>query len=93
MMQSNLGAQCVQGFDKFTDQRDLLASQLSKTVDRHGRLDILHLNDSGTRVLAGLIKHSVFLRIHGGVDKRKRASRIAGRPYNDVARVPPAPRW
>ena len=79
----------VEGFEKFAHNH-VLADELSKQFDRHGRPDMLHLNRSGARVLAGLIKHSIFLRLNGGVDKRKHRSNVNGRLYRSVASDPPA---
>ena len=80
----------VEGFEKFAHNH-VLADELSKQFDRHGRPDMLHLNRSGARVLAGLIKHSIFLRLNGGVDKRRHTSYVNGRLYRSVASDPPAP--
>ena len=90
-----LGVQCVQGFQGFADHDGMLVHQLSKTLDSRDRPDTLHLNHSGARVLAGLIKRPIFLRFHGGVDRRKGpANRVDGRPFSSVASgPPPAPRW
>ncbi|KAL5246868.1 hypothetical protein ACHWQZ_G018912 [Mnemiopsis leidyi] len=79
----------VEGFEKFAHNH-VLADELSKQFDRHGRPDMLHLNRSGARVLAGLIKHSIFLRLNGGVDKRRHTSNVNGRLYRSVASDPPA---
>ena len=79
----------VGGFEKFAHNH-VLADELSKQFDRHGRPDMLHLNRSGARVLAGLIKHSIFLRLNGGVDKRRHTSNVNGRLYRSVASDPPA---
>ena len=76
---------CVGGFDQFACNR-VLAGELSMLFDRYGRFDMLHLNRAGARVLAGLIKHSVFLRLHNGVDKRRRTGRVDGRLYSNVVR-------
>ena len=92
MLQTCKGVQCVDGFHKFADHNGHLACELSKSFDRQGRLDMLHLNRSGVSVLASLIKQSIFLRLHGGVDKRRHTSRLDGRLYSNVARGPPAPR-
>ena len=80
----------VGGFVRFA-RNQVLADELSKQYDRNGRPDMLHLNKSGARVLAGLIKYSVFFRLNGGVDKRRRTDRVDGRMYNNVASNPPAP--
>ena len=81
---------CVDRFWKFA-RNHVLADELSKPFDRHGRPDVLHLNRSGVRMLAGLIKQSVFLRLNGGVDRRRHTGRVNGRLYANVARDPPAP--
>ena len=80
----------VGGFLRFA-RNQVLADELSKQYDRNGRPDMLHLNKSGARVLAGLIKYSVFFRLNGGVDKRRRTDRVDGRSYSNVASIPPAP--
>jgi alkylated DNA repair dioxygenase AlkB len=74
---------CVGGFERFA-RNHVLAEELSKRFDSSGRPDTLHLNRSGARVLAGLIKNSVFLRLHGGIDRRKHRSRVDGRSYSGV---------
>ena len=88
------GVVYVDGFMRFA-RNHLLADELSKQFDRYGRQDTLHLNKPGTRVLAGLIKHSVFLRLNGGVDRRRHTGKNDGRPYSLVASYPPASqrRW
>ena len=83
------GVQCVHGFEKFADHRELLAGELSRTFDRGGFPDMLHLNKYGVRILASLIKRSIFLRIHGGIDKRQHTRRTDGRQYSDVLRDSP----
>jgi hypothetical protein len=87
------GVRVVDGFQKFNDHQDLLSGELSKTLDQRGVPDLLHLNKFGVRILASLIKHSIFIRLHGGIDKRRHSSRNDGRLYSDAARNPPAPRW
>ena len=84
----------VEGFHKFADHRDLLADGLSKTYDRRGAPDLLHLNGFGVRILASLIKNSIFTRLHGGVDKRRHSGRLDGRLFSDASRpvATPAPR-
>ena len=91
LIQTCKRVQYVDGFEKFSDQNGNLAWELAKPVDRHGKPDMLHLNRSGVRLLASLIKQSIFLRLHGGVDKRRHTGRIDGRLYSNVARNPPAP--
>ena len=76
--------QRVDGFMQFA-QNNALARELSKQFDRHGQPDMLHLNRTGARVLAGLIKQSIFLRLNGGRDKRRRTGRVNGRLYSNVA--------
>ena len=83
------GVQCVDGFEKFADQRKLLAGELSRTFDRAGLPDMLHLNKYGVRILASLIKSSIFLRIHGGIDRRRHTRRTDGRLYSGVLQGPP----
>ncbi|KAL5260472.1 hypothetical protein ACHWQZ_G010568 [Mnemiopsis leidyi] len=73
----------VEGFNQFVCNR-VLAAELSMHLDRHGRFDMLHLNRAGGRVLAGLIKKSIFLRFHGGVDRRRHTGRVNGRLYSNV---------
>ena len=80
----------VKGFMKFACNR-VLAEELSKQFDRNGRPDTLHLNKSGARVLAGLIKQSVFTRLNGGADRRHHIGKVNGRLYSNVASDPPAP--
>ncbi|KAL5246974.1 hypothetical protein ACHWQZ_G018991 [Mnemiopsis leidyi] len=82
---------CVQGFQGFAEHDGkLVHGQLSKTLDKHNNPDMLHLNQLGARVLAGLIKRSIFLRLNRGVDKRKGPSnRVNGRPFSSVSRGPP----
>ena len=82
---------CVGGFNQFA-YNHMLADELSREFDRHGRRDILHLNRSGTRVLAGLIKQSVFFRLNGGVDRRRHTGLVNGRLYANVASMQPVPR-
>jgi alkylated DNA repair dioxygenase AlkB len=82
--------QCVQGFQGFAEHDGMLVQQLSRTHDRHDRPDTLHLNETGARVLAGLIKQAIFLRLHKGVDRRKGpVNRVNGRPFSSVSRRPP----
>ena len=73
----------VEGFGQFVCNR-VLAPELSMHFDRLGRLDMLHLNRAGGRVLAGLIKQCIFHRFHGGVDKRRHTGRVNGRLYSKV---------
>ena len=80
---------CVGGFNQFSCN-GMLAGELSKQSDRHGRPDVLHLNRLGTRVLAGLIKQSVFFRLNGGIDRRKHTGRVNWRSYALIASQPPA---
>ena len=74
---------CVEGFGQFVCNR-VLAAELSMQFDRFGRYDMLHLNRAGARVLASLIKKSVFLRFHGGIDKRRHTGSVNGRLYSNV---------
>ena len=80
----------VKGFMKFACNC-VLADELSKQFDRNGRPDTLHLNKSGARVLAGLIKQTVFTRLNGGVDRRHHIGKVNGRLYSSVASDSPAP--
>ena len=73
----------VRGFEQFVCDHGL-AAELSLHLDRHGRLDMLHLNRAGARILAGLIKQSIFLRLHNGVDRRRHTSKVNGRSYSNV---------
>jgi len=84
LLQTCKGVQRVDGFMQFA-QNNALARELSKQFDRHGQPDMLHLNRTGARVLAGLIKQSIFLRLNGGRDKRRRTGRVNGRLYSNVA--------
>ena len=58
MLKTCKGVACVDGFVKFADRNHCLAPELSKSLDRSGRPDMLHLNRSGVRVLASLIKQN-----------------------------------
>ena len=89
------GVQCVEGFHGFAEHDGTLVGSLSKTLDRHGGLDILHLNPYGARVLAGLIKRCIFFRLNKGVDRRRGpSSRVNGRLYSSVSGgPPPASQW
>ena len=81
----DLDVECIWGFDSFLDSdgSGLLASNLSKRFDRHNQPDMLHLNLSGTRCLAGLIKQSVFSRFNGGHNRRRvGANRVNGQSYS-----------
>ena len=84
------GVQCVEGFHGFAEHDGTLVGRLSKTLDRHGGLDVLHLNPFGARVLAGLIKRCIFFRLNRGVDRRRGPSnRVNGRPFSSVSSGPP----
>ena len=76
----------VEGFRNFVCNR-VLTAELSMYLDKHGRPDMLHLNRAGARVLAGLIKQSVFLRLNGGIDKRRHTGKVDGRLYNNVVKL------
>ena len=54
-------------------------------------LDGESLSKSGARVLAGLIKQSVFTRLNGGANRRHHIGKVNGRLYSNVASDPPAP--
>ena len=76
----------MEGFQHFVCNR-VLTAELSMYLDKHGRPDMLHLNRAGARVLAGLIKQSVFLRLNGGIDKRRHTGKVNGRLYNNVVKL------
>jgi hypothetical protein len=86
LVKSSLGVHCVSGFGRFADNTGMLGQELSRSFDRSNNRDILHLNEIGARVLAGLIKRCIFLRINGGVDRRSGSSRANGVPYSHIAR-------
>ena len=90
LVSSDLGVMRVFGFHRLLDHDGLLSQQMSKRIDKHGRLDQLHINDIGTRLVAGLIKTAVFLRLNKGIDKRRRRT---SRAYDgrDLARDEPLP--
>ena len=76
----------LQKSESFLDSNGFLCQNLSKEFDRHQRRDYLHLNWRGVAQLGRLIRSTVLLRAHGGVDKRKRGpNRVDGRTYRDVA--------
>ncbi len=94
LQRSNLGVTPVVGLDSFVDGDGLLSEKMSKQFDNNGRRDVLHLNESGVRRFAGMIKRAVFLKLNRGVDKRKVArppvgaqgappGRVAGRGWAD----------
>ena len=86
LLNSNFGITFVDGFDSFLDSNGFLCQNLSKEFDRHQRRDYLHLNWRGVAQLGRLIRNTVLLRAHGGVDRRKRGpNRADGRTYRDVA--------
>ncbi len=94
LVSSGLGVMRVFGFHRLLDQEGLLSQQMSKHLDKHGKLDQLHINDNGTRLVAGLIKIAIFLRLNKGIDKRKHTGRVDGRSYsNATIQGPPTPRW
>ena len=71
LLPCNLSLMLVTGFGDFLDQNGLLAGEFANQNPR----DHLHLNYSrGAAVLASCIKSAIFLRLNGGVDKRKRTS-------------------
>lgn len=85
LLQSNFGVTFVNGFDSFLGENGLLCQNLSRELDKYQRLDYLHLNWKGVAQLGRLIRDTVLLRAHGGVDRRKRSSRVVdGRSYRDV---------
>ena len=88
LIQRDLDVKCIWGFDEFLDSdgTGLLASSLSKRFNRHQQPDMLHLNLSGVRHLAGLIKQSVFSRFQGGrMERRVSSNRVNSQPYSSVA--------
>ena len=76
--QAGLGVTRVVGLDDFVDDNGLLSERVSKRYDRFGRLDMLHLNESGSRQFAMMIKKAVFTRLNRGADKRRRSTRTPG---------------
>merc|ERR1712150_43968 len=80
---SNLGVTPVCGFDEFLDSNLLLSRKFSRQFSREGQHEMLHLNETGTRMLANYIKSSIFLKLNNGVDKRK--SNMHG-PHTDQPR-------
>ena len=87
LIQGDLNVQYVHGFDSFLDDAGsgLLASNLSRQFDRHGKLDTLHLNRSGIRILAGFIKQSVFAKFNSNRSiKYVGSNRVNGRPHSGV---------
>ena len=82
--QSNLNVTCIHGFDRFLDHNGFLSRELSRQYDRFGYVDMLHLNDTGSRLLAGLVKSVIFNKLNGGAMRRKRDSRVNGRSFAAV---------
>ena len=58
--------------------------QESRQYDRFGYVDMLHLNDTGSRLLAGLVKSVIFNKLNGGAMRRKRDSRVNVRSFAAV---------
>lgn len=89
-----LGVQYVQGFNSFLeyDGSGLLSRNLSRQVDRNNQPDMLHLNFSGVRRLAGFIKQSVLNRSYSsGIRRGKNGSpsnRVNGQTYSGVITSP-----
>ena len=82
--QSNLNVTCIHSFDRFLDHDGFLSRELSRQYDRFGYVDMLHLNDTGSRLLAGLVKSGIFNKLNGGVMRRKRDSRVNERSFAAV---------
>ena len=93
LVSCEVGVMRVHGFHRLLDNNGLLSQRMSKHMDKHGNIDLLHINDAGTRLVAGLIKTAVFLRLNKGVDRRHgRTSRVSGELYSSVAsRGPQSP--
>ena len=87
--QAGLGVTRVVGLDDFVDDNGLLSERVSKRYDRFGRLDMLHLNESGSRQFAMMIKKAVFTRLNRGADKRRRSTQFnaASLPGQDGCQV------
>ena len=81
-----LGVIHVDGIQGFVDSSGLLSQVLSRQFDRYDRIDLLHLNNTGVRRFAGLIKRAVFSRLTRGAEKRNGTStptrRRTGSPQN-----------
>lgn len=93
LLTSNLGVAPVCGFDDFLDNDLLLSRKFSRQFARDGRPDVLHLNETGTRMLANFIKSAIFLKLNNGVDKRKTSSMHRTRndqPRRNAARPQPS---
>ena len=86
----DLRVQYVQGFNSFLedDGSGLLSRRLSRQVDRNNQPDMLHLNISGVRKLAGFIKQSIFGRLRSTGNSRRHtnsaSNQVNGRPYASV---------
>ena len=90
LVQRDLGVQSVSGFNSFLerDKSGLLAKDLSREFDKQGMPDILHLNISGTRLLAKFIKHTVFGKSNQGNRGSlniSRSYRVNGRSFSSIA--------
>ncbi len=92
LIYSDLHVMRVHGFHRLLGDNGLLSQRMSKYTDRHGNTDLIHINDIGTRLVAGLIKTAIFLRLQKGVSRKKGpTNRVDGRPFNSVAREPQSP--
>ena len=80
--QPGLGVSHVRGLDDFLDRNMLLSERLSKKLDNHGRLDLLHLNEVGVKRFAAIIKKAIFNRLNRGAEKRRR-TRTPSRTQNE----------
>ena len=81
----------VHGLHRLLDSNDLLSSRLSRHLDKNGRVDLLHINDAGTRLIAGLIKTAVFLRLNKAGDRGRgqiSSSRVNERLFSSVTQGP-----
>ncbi len=83
LLSSDLGVVRVHGFHRLLDDNGLLSQRMSKHTDRHGNRDVLHINDAGTRLVAGLIKTAIFFRLNKGIDRRRGpTSRVNGQLFS-----------
>ena len=98
LVEKDLGVQYVKGFNSFLerDHSGLLAQDLSRELDKQGRQDFLHLNLSGTRMLARYIKQCVFGKFNSNNPSTNsnsnnrfiRSNRVNGRSYSSVTESP-----
>lgn len=75
-----VGVEHVSGLDSLLDSNGLLSGRFSRRFDKNGRRDVLHLNHTGTRYFARLIKSCIFSRLNRSAERRKsrRSSGSAG---------------